>query len=191
MQKSCLWEQPAKWKWKKFLLPVMILWASRFVGCNAGLPFQTWHFHFACWQAWVKARNIIRKFKPDVVVGVGGYASGPIAQNGCKCRYSGCDPGTEFLSGPYKQAAGKKSQQNLRGIRRMDKYFPAKKIVLCGNPVRKDILNLKEKNKEAANYFNLDPNRKTLLITGGSLGARTINESTQKYLEVFAQNGFR
>jgi UDP-N-acetylglucosamine--N-acetylmuramyl-(pentapeptide) pyrophosphoryl-undecaprenol N-acetylglucosamine transferase len=73
----------------------------------------------------------------------------------------------------------------------MEKYFPADKIVLCGNPVRKDILDLTGKKQEAAKFFRLDPDRKTLLITGGSLGARTLNESTQKHIDVLVESGLQ
>lgn len=158
-------------------------------GLQRRLTFSNLAFPFRLLASLMKARSIIRRFKPDVAVGVGGYASGPLLKMAVSAGIPAVIQEQNSYPGITNKWLSKKVNRICVAYEGMDKYFPANKIVVCGNPVRNDILSLENKKQEAASYFNLQADRKTLLITGGSLGARTINESTQKYLEVFVQKG--
>jgi UDP-N-acetylglucosamine--N-acetylmuramyl-(pentapeptide) pyrophosphoryl-undecaprenol N-acetylglucosamine transferase len=124
-----------------------------------------------------RAKQIIKSFKPNVAIGTGGYASGPImiaaTRNGVA---SLIQEQNSFAGLTNKQVATKVSRVCV-AYEGMQKYFPVDKIVITGNPVRKDILLVHEKRTKALQLFGFDDNNKTLLIIGGSLGARTINES--------------
>jgi UDP-N-acetylglucosamine--N-acetylmuramyl-(pentapeptide) pyrophosphoryl-undecaprenol N-acetylglucosamine transferase len=124
-----------------------------------------------------KAAGIIKDFKPDAAVGVGGYASGPLL-------YAAALKGVPTLIQEQNSYAGitnkwlsKKAKKICVAFDEMDKFFPAGKIVKTGNPVRKQSVETAGKLEEALKEFNLSPNKKTILITGGSLGARTLNQS--------------
>lgn len=157
-------------------------------GLQRRLTISNFAFPFRLLASLFKARAIIHRFRPDVVVGVGGYASGPLLRMAVNAKIPAVIQEQNSYPGITNKMLAKKVRKICVAYEGMDKYFPAHKIVLCGNPVRKDILDLTGKKQEAAKFFNLDSNRKTLLITGGSLGARTINESMQKHVEVFIQN---
>jgi UDP-N-acetylglucosamine--N-acetylmuramyl-(pentapeptide) pyrophosphoryl-undecaprenol N-acetylglucosamine transferase len=138
-----------------------------------------------------KAKDIITKFNPDVIVGVGGYASGPTL-------WAGKKKGIPLLIQEQNSYAGITNKMLSKYVRKicvaypgMEKFFPKEKIVITGNPVRQDITDLKAKRAEAIKFFNLQNNKFTLLIIGGSLGARTINESIKGALDVFAQNNIQ
>lgn len=124
-----------------------------------------------------KAAGIIKNFKPDAAVGVGGYASGPLL-------YAASMKGVPTLIQEQNSYAGitnkwlsKKAQKICVAFDEMDKFFPAEKIVKTGNPVRKQSVDIVGKREEALKEFNLLPTKKTILVTGGSLGARTLNHS--------------
>lgn len=124
-----------------------------------------------------KAAGIIKSFKPDAAVGVGGYASGPLL-------YAASLKGIPTLIQEQNSYAGitnkwlsKKAQKICVAFDEMDKFFPADKIVKTGNPVRKQSVDTAGKRDAAFQEFNLSPNKKTILVTGGSLGARTLNHS--------------
>jgi UDP-N-acetylglucosamine--N-acetylmuramyl-(pentapeptide) pyrophosphoryl-undecaprenol N-acetylglucosamine transferase len=124
-----------------------------------------------------KAVGIINSFKPDAAVGVGGYASGPLL-------YAASMKGIPTLIQEQNSYAGitnkwlsKKAEKICVAFDGMDKFFPADKIVKTGNPVRRQSVDTTGKKEEALKEFNLLPNKKTILVTGGSLGARTLNHS--------------
>jgi UDP-N-acetylglucosamine--N-acetylmuramyl-(pentapeptide) pyrophosphoryl-undecaprenol N-acetylglucosamine transferase len=124
-----------------------------------------------------KAVGIIKSFKPDAAVGVGGYASGPLL-------YAASLKGVPTLIQEQNSYAGvtnkwlsKKAQKICVAFDGMDKFFPADTIVKTGNPVRKQSVDTAGKRDTALQEFNLSPNKKTILVTGGSLGARTLNHS--------------
>lgn len=123
----------------------------------------------------VKAVKIIKDFKPDVAVGVGGYASGPLL-------YAASVMGVPYLiqeqnsyAGITNKRLGKKANKICVAFDGMDKFFPVEKILKTGNPIRKDAVNTAGKKGEAYDFFELSSSKKTILITGGSLGARTLN----------------
>ena len=121
------------------------------------------------------AKKIIREFKPDVVVGVGGYASGPTLWAAAALKIPTLIQEQNSIAGITNKIVGKKANCICVAYDGMDRFFPAHKIVLTGNPIRKDLEEGIQKKDEALDYFHLQPVRKTVLIIGGSLGARTIN----------------
>ncbi len=127
--------------------------------------------------SYLKARSIINNFKPQVLVGTGGYASGPMMLAGAQLKVPYLIQEQNSYAGlTNKQVAGK-ARRICVAYPNMEKYFPKNKIVLTGNPVRKDIQNSDSKKSLALDYFGFNAHQKTLLIIGGSLGARTINNS--------------
>ncbi|MFP3860314.1 MAG: undecaprenyldiphospho-muramoylpentapeptide beta-N-acetylglucosaminyltransferase [Bacteroidales bacterium] len=134
------------------------------------------------------AKKIIKKFKPDVVVGVGGYASGPILKIASARKIPTLIQEQNSYAGITNRMLAKKAMKICVAYEGMDKYFPAEKIKITGNPVRENLQVSKINKKEAAEYFNLRPDRKTILSIGGSLGAASINESIIKNLHNFEKS---
>ncbi len=129
-----------------------------------------------------KARKIVREFKPDVVIGTGGFASGPLLR---AASFSGV-PTVIQEQNSYPGITNKWLSKNADKIcvayEALDRFFPASKIVLTGNPVRQDLIDVNGKRAEAMEYFGLDAAKKTLLVLGGSLGSRRINQLIAKEL---------
>ncbi|MDE5423287.1 undecaprenyldiphospho-muramoylpentapeptide beta-N-acetylglucosaminyltransferase [Ancylomarina sp. DW003] len=132
-----------------------------------------------------KAKQIIKEFKPDVVIGVGGYASGPLLHTANKMGIPSLIQEQNSYAGITNKLLAKKANKICVAYQGMERFFPSDKILMTGNPVRKDLINLEEIKAEAQQFFNLDPNKKTLLVIGGSLGARTINHSIIQNIEAF------
>ena len=139
---------------------------------------------FKIWKSQRLAKQIIKDFKPMVAVGVGGYASGPTLN---KCAAMGIPcliQEQNSYAGVTNKLLAKKAEKICVAYEGMEPFFPAEKIILTGNPVRESVLETKETREEAIKAFGLDPNRKTILFVGGSLGARTINESILQHLDL-------
>lgn len=150
------------------------LWIS---GLQRSLKISNLLFPLKLIVSYFKAIGLVKKFKPQVVIGTGGYASGPIMMAATRYKIpSVVQEQNSFAGLANKQVASKVSKVCV-AYEGMSKYFPADKIVLTGNPVRKDILNIADKRVTALKHFGFSADRKTLLVIGGSLGARTINES--------------
>ena len=132
-----------------------------------------------------KAKKIIKEFKPDAVVGVGGYASGPLLHAANKMGIPSLIQEQNSYAGITNKLLAKKANKICVAYQGMERFFPADKILMTGNPVRKDLAKLEDLSSEAQQFFNLDPNKKTLLVIGGSLGARTINLSIIENIEAF------
>lgn len=132
-----------------------------------------------------KAKQIIKEFKPDAVIGVGGYASGPLLHTANKMGIPSLIQEQNSYAGITNKLLAKKANKICVAYQGMERFFPSDKILMTGNPVRKDLINLEEIKAEAQQFFNLDPNKKTLLVIGGSLGARTINHSIIQNIEAF------
>lgn len=130
-----------------------------------------------------KCRSVISTFKPDVAIGVGGYASGPLLKMAQKMGIPTIIQEQNSYAGVTNKLLAAKASKVCVAYDNMEKYFPAQKILLTGNPVRKDLLKLEGKKEEAINFFQLSDSLKTVLIVGGSQGARTLNLSVQKHLE--------
>lgn len=129
------------------------------------------------------ARRILKDFRPDAVVGVGGYASGPIllAAKAMKIPYLIQEQNS--YAGLTNKRLGKKATKICVAYEGMDVFFPADKIIFTGNPIRKVVVNIEGKKDIALESYGLSREKKTILIVGGSLGARTLNESMMKSLD--------
>lgn len=132
------------------------------------------------------AKRIIRNYKPDAVVGVGGYASGPILNIAARKNIPTLIQEQNSYAGITNRILAKKTNKICVAYEGMEKFFPEGKIVLTGNPVREDLEDIDKKREEGLNYFNLNPNYPVILILGGSLGARTINESVWNHLDMIS-----
>ena len=140
-------------------------------------------FPFKLIGSLIKARSIIKKFNPDVVIGVGGYASGPTLRSATSMGKPTLIQEQNSFPGITNRLLGKRAQTICVAYDGMSTYFPKEKIVLTGNPVRTDLISLSDHNPEAYSHFDLDPEKKTILVMGGSGGARSINESMLVLLE--------
>ena len=133
-----------------------------------------------------KARQIIREFKPDLAVGVGGYASGPILKAASAKGVPTLIQEQNSYAGVTNKLLAKKASVICVAYEGMEKYFPKDKIVLTGNPCRQDLLLSEENKKNGYTHFQLDHRKRTILLLGGSLGARTLNNSIVEALPKLA-----
>lgn len=138
-----------------------------------------------------RAKEIISEFNPDVIIGVGGYASGPTLWAGIRKYIPTLIQEQNSYPGITNKILGKRVSKICVAYSGMEKYFPSGKIIMTGNPVRQDISELEAKHNEALEYFKLINGGSTLLVIGGSLGARTINESIRNSLPLFAENNIQ
>lgn len=150
------------------------LWIS---GIQRKLTLSNLSFPFKLISSYIKAGSIVKEFKPDAVIGTGGYASGPIMLAATRNNIPSLIQEQNSYAGLTNKQLGDKVTRVCVAYAGMESYFPASKIVFTGNPVRKDINQIEEKRERALSHFALSSNERTLLIIGGSLGARTINES--------------
>ncbi|MBA3665244.1 MAG: undecaprenyldiphospho-muramoylpentapeptide beta-N-acetylglucosaminyltransferase [Bacteroidetes bacterium] len=125
----------------------------------------------------LKTKKIINEFKPDVVVGTGGFASGPVLRAANNKGVPTLIQEQNSYAGITNKILSKKAQKICVAYEGMERFFPKEKIILTGNPVRQDVIQVSEKKNEGLKFFKLDPKKQTILVIGGSLGARTINES--------------
>ena len=135
-----------------------------------------------------KARNIIKQFRPQVAVGVGGYASGPTLKTAGMMGVPTLIQEQNSYAGVTNQLLAKKACKICVAYEGMEKFFPAEKIIMTGNPVRQNLLGHSISREEAVRYLDLDPAKKTILILGGSLGARTINQTLTAGLDIIRKN---
>ena len=136
-----------------------------------------------------KARGIIRSFQPDVVIGTGGYASGPVMRAAQKMCIPTLIQEQNSYPGITNRLLAKSAVRICVAYDGMEKWFQADKINLSGNPVRQDILHLSEKKNEGLKYFGLDPKRDTIYLTGGSLGAKTLNDAVVEAEQLLSAPG--
>jgi UDP-N-acetylglucosamine--N-acetylmuramyl-(pentapeptide) pyrophosphoryl-undecaprenol N-acetylglucosamine transferase len=136
------------------------------------------------WESQRKAKKIINDFKPMAAVGVGGYASGPTlnvcAGKGIPCLIQE----QNSYAGVTNKILAKKADKICVAYDGMERFFPADKIIMTGNPVRQNVLETTITKEDARKQFGLDPGKKTILLVGGSLGARTVNESILQHLDL-------
>lgn len=138
-----------------------------------------------------QAMKIIKEFKPHAVVGVGGYASGPVLFAAQRKGIPTLVQEQNSYAGLTNKLLSKKANTICVAYPEMEEFFPVEKIVYTGNPVRKDILELTGKKEEAMAHFTLVNDRKTVLILGGSLGARTLNQAVLKDMEALEADGYQ
>ena len=136
-----------------------------------------------------KARRIIKEFKPDAAVGVGGYASGPTLKVAGSMGIPTLIQEQNSYAGVTNKLLAKKACKICVAYEGMERFFDKEKIILTGNPVRQNLLNQQMSREDAIRSFNLDPTKKTVLIVGGSLGARTINNCVLNGLDQIRQSG--
>ena len=150
------------------------LWIS---GLQRKLTLSNLLFPVKLVTSYLRAAIILKRYKPHVVIGTGGYASGPIMMAATRFRIPAVIQEQNSFAGLANKQVANKVSKVCVAYEGMEKYFPKDKIVLTGNPVRKDIISVREKSEKGKDHFGFESNRKTLLIIGGSQGARTINES--------------
>lgn len=153
--------------------PIEGLWIS---GLQRKLDLKNLSFPFKLLSSLIKAQKIINRFKPDVVIGTGGYASGPLLYVASKKKIPTLILEQNSYPGITNKLLGKSVSKVCVAYDGMEKYFPKKKIIVTGSPIRKEINELKVTREEGIEYFNLNRDKTTLLIIGGSQGAQKINE---------------
>lgn len=138
------------------------------------------------WKSLRRAKQIIRDFKPNVVVGVGGYASGPIGREAVKAGVSLVLQEQNSYAGVTNKLLAKHAVRVCVAYEGMERFFGSDKVIFTGNPVRKDLLLSKNKREEGLAFYGLNVKKRTVLVTGGSLGARTLNQAMKKNIEKFS-----
>lgn len=138
------------------------------------------------WRSLKKAKRVVQEFKPDVVVGVGGYASGPIGKVAANAGIPLVLQEQNSYAGVTNKLLAKKAAKICVAYEGMERFFPKEKIIFTGNPVRKDLLNAANERAGGIAFYGLDADKKTVLITGGSLGAGSINKAMVRWLEKIA-----
>ncbi|WP_264512534.1 undecaprenyldiphospho-muramoylpentapeptide beta-N-acetylglucosaminyltransferase [Flavobacterium sp. N1719] len=166
--------------------PIEGLWIA---GLQRKLTLQNMMFPFKLLSSLWKSRRIIRQFQPDVVIGTGGFASGPLLQVANSKGIPTVVQEQNSYPGITNKLLSKKANAICVAYENLERFFPKEKIVFTGNPVRQDLLDLSHKREEGQAYFKLDPTKKTLLVLGGSLGARRINQLIAKELDFLLEQG--
>lgn len=151
---------------------------------NIALPFKLLKSFF-------QVRAILKKFKPDAVIGVGGYSSFPVLRMAQAMRIHTFIHESNSFAGKSNILLGKRARKIFVAMDGMEKFFPAEKIVITGNPVKASIAAAEIKRQEALKFFLLDDKKKTVLVTGGSLGAKSINEAVHAGLDALLQAGLQ
>lgn len=164
------------------------LWIS---GLQRRLTFKNALFPVKVISSLLKARKLINQFKPHVVIGVGGYASGPLLQVAASRGIPTLIQEQNSFPGITNRLLGKKVNRICVAYEGMERWFPKAKIVITGNPVRQEVTQINGKKNIALGHFGLQENQKTLLVIGGSLGARTINEGIAAGLKKLTDAGIQ
>jgi len=144
---------------------------------------------FKIWKSQRMAKQIIKEFRPQVAVGVGGYASGPTLNKAAAMGIPCLIQEQNSYAGVTNKLLAKKAEKICVAYEGMERFFPAEKIILTGNPVRQALLDTTVSREEAIKAQGLNPAQKTILLVGGSLGARTINESVLQHLDLVHTSG--
>jgi UDP-N-acetylglucosamine--N-acetylmuramyl-(pentapeptide) pyrophosphoryl-undecaprenol N-acetylglucosamine transferase len=164
------------------------LWIS---GLQRNLSWSNLSFPFKVISSLSRAKKILRKFQPDAVIGTGGYASGPMLRVASNAGIPTLIQEQNSFPGITNKILSKKVSRICVAYDGMEKYFPKEKVVFTGNPVRQDILNLEGKRPRGQEMFGLNPDKTTLLVVGGSLGAKAINESLETGLNKLAEKNIQ
>ena len=158
------------------------LWIS---GIQRKLTVDNLSFPFKMISSLWNASKIIRKFKPDVAIGTGGFASGPTLIMATRKGIPTLIQEQNSYPGITNKLLSKKANKICVAYDNLERFFPADKIVKTGNPVRQDLLSIHSKTEEGKTFFKLDKTKKTILVLGGSLGARKINQLIETNLDFF------
>ena len=144
---------------------------------------------YKIWKSQRMAKKIIRDFRPMAAVGVGGYASGPTLNKAAAMGIPCLIQEQNSYAGVTNKLLAKKADKICVAYEGMERFFPADKIIMTGNPVRQALLETHISKEEAVKIFGLDPQKKTILIVGGSLGAGTVNKSVMQHLDEIEKSG--
>ena len=156
------------------------LWIS---GIQRRLTFKNVLFPVKLVMSLFRSMAILNSFKPDVVIGTGGFASGPLLQVAAMKGVPTLIQEQNSFPGITNKLLSKKVTKVCVAYEGLERFFPKEKLILTGNPVRQDVVDLEGKSAEASTFFGLDPHKKTLLVLGGSLGARRINQLVESKLD--------
>ena len=137
----------------------------------------------------LKSIQLVGTFKPDIVIGTGGFVSGPVLYTASLKGVPTIIQEQNSYPGITNKLLSKRVSKICVAYEGLDRFFPKNKIIISGNPVRQDLLNLEQNTKEAISFFNLESDKKTLLVLGGSLGARRINQLIETKLDYFSSIG--
>ena len=162
--------------------PIRGLWIS---GFQRSLSIQNFLFPLKLLVSLIQSLFILRKFKPTIVVGTGGFASGPLLQVAQWFKIPTLIQEQNSYPGITNRILGKKVNRICVAYEGMDRYFPSSKTVLTGNPIRASICGSTVDTKKAKSFFELNPQKKTLVILGGSLGSQRINELIASKIDFF------
>ena len=161
------------------------LWIS---GFQRSFSKRNLMFPFKLISSVIKSMKIVRRFKPDLVIGTGGFASGPLLFAASRKGIPSVIQEQNSYPGITNKVLSKYVNKVCVAYDNMERFFPKDKIIFTGNPIRKVILNFKDKREEGKNIFGVNNGKITILVVGGSLGARTINESIKESISEFANN---
>lgn len=148
---------------------------------NIGLPFKLI-------KSFLQVRKIVNDFRPDAVIGVGGYSSFPVLRYAQARNIPSFIHESNSFAGKSNRLLGRQATRIFVASDGMQQFFPAGKIMITGNPVRSSIVNSKVTRSAGISFFGLDPARKTVFVTGGSLGAKGINEGIDAHVQDFVKN---
>lgn len=162
------------------------LWIS---GIQRKLTVDNLSFPLKLLSSVWKSKKIVKEFQPDVVVGTGGFASGPVLYVASSKKIPSLIQEQNSYPGITNKLLSKKANSICVAYDGLDRFFPKEKITKTGNPVRQNLLTVDSKRDAGIDFFNLDPNKKTLLVIGGSLGARAVNKLIAESLEFLAESG--
>ena len=166
--------------------PIEGLWIS---GLQRKLSWQNLLFPLKFISSLLKSRSIIKRFKPDAVIGTGGFASGAVVKVAGQMGIPTFIQEQNSYAGITNKMLAKNAHKICVAYDAMEQFFPKEKIVKTGNPIRDGLLNIGEYRSEGLSYFHLDSQQKTLLVLGGSLGARRITQLIEQQLPLFEQLG--
>ena len=159
----------------------------RIAGFQRNFSFSNFLLPFKIAKSLWKARKLLKKFKPQLVIGVGGYASGPTLQMANLLNIPTLIQEQNSFPGKTNKWLAKRAKKVCVAYENMEQFFPSKKIVLTGNPVRKEFYSQEDLRLEGIKYYKLDPAKKIILIIGGSLGAKTLNRSVVRSIKAIIQ----
>ena len=168
--------------------PIEGLWIS---GFKRELSLDNLSFPFKLLSSMINARRIIKRFRPDVVIGVGGFASGPTMKTASSLNIPIVIQEQNSFPGITNKLVAKKAAKICVAYNDMDRWFPKDKIVLTGNPLRNNIKPLDDQKEEYLKFFGLNPAKKTILLVGGSQGALGINKGISAMLDTFKNNDYQ
>ncbi|MBS9462258.1 undecaprenyldiphospho-muramoylpentapeptide beta-N-acetylglucosaminyltransferase [Flagellimonas sp. 389] len=160
------------------------LWIS---GLQRKLTLKNLMFPFKLISSLLRARKILRQFKPNVAIGTGGFASGPLLKVAAGSKVSYVLQEQNSFAGITNKLLANKAKSICVAYDGMEKFFPKEKVVKTGNPVRSDLVDLRVEKEEAIRFFDLEPKERIVLVIGGSLGARRVNQLIEKELDFFKE----